>query len=250
MAAAIPFALKAAPYIGSAVAGLFGRKASGPSRGQRGAMEATQRGGEELSAAARPLLQQGQQLAGQGAGYLQQGARALGPAAQYYQNILGSRRSATEALAPETTSALEYYRGAEGKTRRTMRGGARDYALAELDRQKVGQIAGFLPSARRAAAEGATGVGQAYGGLGGQAGGLGVGLSGQGIGALGQGAYLQSGLFDQASRLREQEREGGKGWGSFIYDILSGIGGGRGGGRALLPSRRIPGLPTTGGPAL
>jgi len=223
MAAAIPFAIKAAPWIAQAGGALLGKKLSGPSKGQKAAIEGTQQSMQELRGISQPLLQQGMGLAGQGAGYLAQGGRSLQPAAQYYGNILSSRRGATESLAPETTTALEYYRGAEGKTRRTMQGGARDYALAELDRQKVGQLANMLPAARANAAQGMERIGGAYGQLGGTGIYGGGTMTGQGVNAASTAAYLGSGLFDQASRLREQAIEGGSKWGTILFDIAKQI---------------------------
>lgn len=279
MAAAAPFAMKVAPYAISALGGLFGRKASGPSRQQQTAMAGAQQASDALTGTSASLLGEGKSLrgtgteylrqgagylgqgagqVGRGAGYVSRGARELEAPASYYRNILGSRQAAQQALAPETTTALEYYRGAEGKSRRTLQGGARDEALAELDRQKVGQLAGFLPAARRTAAEGATGVGRAYGDLAGTSGALGniygglgsaagnlggtamqggTSLTGQGVNAAQTNAYLQSGLFDMASRLRDQEGAGGKAWGGFMFDIVSSLLSGKGKSTAGLPSR-------------
>lgn len=233
-AAAVPVLTKVAPYAASAVAGLFGKKASGPTKEQKAAMQTQQQGMSQLTGAAAPLLGQGTGLAQQGAGY-------LGDAGKYYQGILGSRQQAQQALAPETATALEYYRGAGNKAKRTLTGGTRDMALAELDRQKVGQLAGMLPAARARAAEGITGVG-------GTALQGGTALTGQGAGLYDTAARIGAQQFGQASELRKQAQEGGKSWGSAIFDIVKGgIGGGGGkkggGGGGILPSRSIsPGL--------
>lgn len=212
MAAAVPFALKAGAMIGGS---LLGKKLSGPSKEQQAAMAASQQSTQQLGAMAPPLMRQGQQLT-------QAGGQNLGAAGDYYRNILSSRSAARESLAPETTTALEYYRGAEGKAKRTMRGGSRDYALAELDRQKVGQIAGFLPQARANAAQGATGVG-------GTQVGAGWNLAGQGVNAASNAAYASSGLFNQATQMRQQQQEGGKQWGGLLYDIAGMMPWGKGG---------------------
>lgn len=214
--AAIPFALKAGAMIGGS---LLGKKLSGPSKEQQAATTGTQASAQQLGGMAPPLMQQG-------AGLTQQGAGTLGAAGNYYQNILSNRGAAKESMAPETSSALEYYRGAENKTKRTMRGGARDSALAELDRQKVGQIAGFLPQARANAAQGAAGVG-------GTQVGAGANLANTGVNAASNAAYVNSGLFNQASQMREQQAAGGKQWGSLLYDMANALpwkkGGGGGG---------------------
>lgn len=225
MAAAVPFALKAIPFAAQGIGALLGKKASGPSKGQQAAVAGTQQGAQTLSAAGQPLLTSG-------LNYASQAGTSLAPAAQYYSSILSNRRAASESLAPEQQTALEYYRGAEGKTRRTMRGGARDQALAELDRQRVGQLAGMLPAARRSAAEGLQGVAGTYGSLG-------TSLTGQGTNALTNAAYIQSGLFDQATKIREQEAAGGKAWGGFLYDMASQVPWGKLG-KKPLPSSRNP----------
>jgi len=222
-ASANPVLAKAAPYAASAGAAYLGKKLSGPSKEQRAGMEATAQAGPRLNAAGGTMLQQGSGLAGQGAGYLQQ-------AGQYYGNIMGNRRAATEALAPETTTALEYYRGAGNKTKRTMTGGSRDMAVAELDRQKVGQLAGMLPAARRAAAEG-------LGNIGGTAISGGTGMTGQAADLYGTAADIGGQQFQQASDIRAQQQAGGKSWGGAAYDILQNTkGGGKKGKKPPIPS--------------
>lgn len=236
-AAAIPFAMKAAPWIASGVGSLIGKKLSGPSKAQTSAMQGTQQAANQVGALSAPLLQQGTRLASQGSGYLQQGADRLGQAGSYYQNVLGSRSAGNAALAPERTTALDYYGGAERKAKRSLVGASRDTALAELDRQKVGQLSGMLGTARKGAAEGLERTGSGLGALG-NAGIYGGGMfSGQGANAATWAAYLNSGLFNQASQLKQQEQEGGKAWGGFMYDLVKsmpwGKGGGGGGGSTL-----------------
>src|SRR3546814_327776 len=123
-AAAIPVLTKAAPWIASGVGALFGKKTSGPTKQQQQAIDTTSQSQRQLTGAAAPLLGQGMQTAQQGAGY-------LGDAGKYYQGILGSRSQAQASLAPEMTTALEYYRGAGNKAKRTLTGGTRDMAVAE-----------------------------------------------------------------------------------------------------------------------
>lgn len=222
MAAAIPFALKAGSMIGGA---LLGKKLSGPSKPQQAAMTGAQQGAQALTAAGQPLLTQGMTMADRAGG-------DLDAAGQYYRNILSSRTAGREALAPEMASALNFYRGAENKTRRTLRGGSRDVALAELDREKVGRMAMLLPEARRSAAQGILDVGGTR--LSG-----GTALTGQGTNALANAAYAQGGLFNQATQLRGQEQEGGRAWGGILYDVLGALPWGKGGG-GTLPSTINP----------
>jgi len=204
---------------------------SGPSKDQKGAMAGTRESAQQVGAMGQPLMSEGLSMS-------RAGGTDLDAAGNYYRNILSSRVAGRESLAPEMTSAMEFYRGAEGKAKRTLRGGGRDYALAELDRQKVGQMAGMLPAARRSAAEGAAGVG-ATRVQGGSA------LTGQGVNAATSAGWLNQGLFNQASQIRQQEREGGSSWGKFLGDLIQSAPWGKGGGGGgVLPSKRLP-MPTT-----
>lgn len=228
-AAAVPILTKAAPYAISAVGSLFGKKMSGPSKDQKAAMDQSQAAQKQLTGAAAPLLEQGTQMNRQGGDY-------LGQAGNYYKGILGNRSQAQAALAPEMTTALEYYRGAGNKAKRTLTGGTRDMAVAELDRQKVGQLAGMLPAARREAAEGLTGVG-------GTALQGGTALTGQGAGLFDTSARIGSQNFQNATTLYNQSQKGGQSWGGAIFDIIkggAGGGGGKKGGGGGLPAGYVP----------
>jgi hypothetical protein len=203
MAAAVPFALKAAPM----VAGMFmGKKTSGANAQQKAAMTGTQQAATSLGQMGGPLVSQGTAMS-------RAGGTDLDAAGNYYRNILSSRQAGRESLAPEMGTAMEFYRGAAQKAGRTLRGGERDYGLAELDRQKVAQMAGMLPAARRGAAEG---LGQ----IGGTRMAGGASMTGQGVNAASNAAYINSGLFNQASQIREQERQGGSTWGKFLGDMV------------------------------
>lgn len=246
MAAAVPFAVQG----GAALYSYFKNKKNAAL--QTKAQETTAQSGQQLSATGPPLLQQGQQLAQQGSGYLQQGGQQLQGAGDYYSNVLSNRRSARESLAPETATALEYYRGAGNKVQRTMTGGARDTAQAELDRQKVGQIAGFLPSARANAAQGMERVGSATGNLGGQALSAGSAATGAGVNALYGSGYLNNQAFQQGQQQRQNTADSGNAWGKLFSSALSAYlnrdksggsssgGGGGGGGKGI--GSQIPNL--------
>lgn len=204
MAAAVPFAIKAGSMIGGA---LLGKKLSGPSPQQNTAMQGAQQAAGQVGQYASPLVQSGLSTIGQGRGYLNQ-------AGNYYGNILSNRRSAREALAPELKTTMDFYAGASNKAGRTLRGGARDYALAELDRQKVGNMAMMLPQARAQAAEGVGNLASSaiYGGS---------NLVGSGVGAAGQAANIYGNLFNNATTVRNQQGEGGKAWGGFLGDLAA-----------------------------
>lgn len=234
--AAIPIAMSA----GSAIYNHFKNKKANAA--QSTAMAQTQQSGADVSKLSAPLMQQGSALAGQGAGLLQQGAGQLGQAGNYYGNILSNRRAASESLAPEMTTALDYYKGAERKTARTMRGGARDYAQAELGRQKVGQMAGMLPAARASAAQGMTNVGSATGNLGSSAIYGGGSMTGQGVNAATSGASINNSLFQQGQTTRQNNADSGKGWGSMLFDVIGGIAKSKAGGTSGVPGTK-PGVP-------
>jgi hypothetical protein len=227
MAAAVPFAIKAGAMIGGS---LLGKKLSGPSKQQNTAMQGAQNAAGQVGQYASPLVQSGLSTIGQGRGYLQ-------GAGNYYGNILSNRRSAREALAPEMKNVMDYYAGATSKANRTLRGGARDYATAELDKQRVGNLAMMLPQARATAAEG-------LGNLAGSAIYGGSNLVGTGVGAAGKAADIYSGLFNNATTVRNQEGEGGKAWGGLLYDLAGSLFGGKkggGGGTAsMIPGTGIP----------
>jgi hypothetical protein len=172
---------------------------------------------------AGPLQQQGNTLLQGGAGLTRAGTETLGGAANYYRNILSNRQAASASLAPEQATALDYYRGAEGKTSRTLRGGQRDYALADLERQKVGQFANMLPQARALAAKGAEGVGgtQLQGGS--AQTGAGTALLGQGVNAAATAGNIYGNLFKQGTDINTQKQEGGKKWGSLLFDAIKAV---------------------------
>lgn len=217
-AAAIPL-LKGGSML---AASWLGKKLGGPNAQQKAGMTATQNATTQLGTAGSQLLQQGQ-------GMTQQGGNYLGQAGNYYSNLLGSRSALRSATAPETATALDYYKGAEGKVNRNLRGGSRDVASAELDRQKVGQLA-MIPAAARARA--ASGLSE----VGGQFGQMGNAAAGQGVYATGTSATAGSQLFNQGTGIGEQQRQAGNTVGNFLFDIINGTkwgkGGSGGGGKA------------------
>lgn len=241
MAAAVPFAIQG----GAALYSHFANKKNAAA--QQTAMTNTQGSAAQVGNAAPPLLKQGTELTQQGSGYLGSGARQLGQAGDYYSSILSNRRSARESLAPETSTALEYYRGAEGKNNRTLRGGSRDYANAELERQKVGQLASYLPAARANAATGMERVGSATGTLGGQALSAGNAASGQGVNAAMGSGYLNQGVFNQAQTQRQNTADTGNAWGKLFSSALTtylnrGKGSSGGGGQVPGVSGSLPNM--------
>lgn len=200
MAAAVPFAIAG----GSALYSYFKNKKANKALQQN--TQAQQGAAQGQFDAAGPLRQQGTALTTEGAG-------TLNAAGDYYKNILGSRFGARESMAPEITTALDFYKGAEEKNQRTLRGGSRDYAQAELSRQKVGQIAGFLPAARANAAQGALGVGSA------QVGG-GNALVGQSNNAAATGGYISGGVQAAYNNQMQRQTDSAKAWGQIASGIF------------------------------
>lgn len=134
----------------------------------------------------------------------------LSRAAGYYQALLGNSRAGLQtAIAPQVNSIADTYRGAEaGITQQGLRGGAKDMAVANLERDKAGAI-GALPLQAKSAAAGAGGQ-------------LGATLSGQSLGGY-------QGLLGVGENARQfnvgQSNLTGQGLGSLTAQILQSTGG-------------------------
>jgi hypothetical protein len=145
---------------------------------------------------------QGQKTAGTGEGVLKsslpalrQSLQGLASPEQYYQNILSGDKAAMEqAVAPETSSILDQYRGKRAQMAKLgPRGGGTAEAVAGSQFGQAGDVARVLQTARPQAAQGAQQVagqraqtGGAIAGVGAQLGQLGLGESGQGMQQLAQ----------------------------------------------------------------
>lgn len=142
-----------------AVASLFG--AGGPSKEERALMQQQANLMRQGSAASSRLTPLGTNL-------IRRGASALAPVQSYYGRILGGDRGAmTEALAPEIGQITEGYRSArESQAALQPRGGGRATLLSSLPYQQSRDISTLFQTARPAAAQGLTQVGQATGAMG------------------------------------------------------------------------------------
>lgn len=228
-AAAIPAAIKVGSMVGGS---LLGRMAAKPSRQASTAMQGTTAAATGLDKTGADLTTAGMPLVGQAGDYLSQ-------AGNYYGRILkGDRASMTAAVAPEQQQALEYFRGGAANIDRTMKGGSRDYAKAELDRTRVATLANIRAGARPMAAQGAERVAGAYGNIGSS-------LMGQGVQARTNAGYLQNTAYGQQQQ-DAGARETGKGFGGMLFDILQAMPWGKGG--SAMPSiyRATPSLPVGG----
>lgn len=199
-AAAIPLATTAASAI-------FGKLFGGPSKQQQAAQSGTQAAQAQLGAAAPQLMGQGQTLTGQGAS----GDLA---AQNYYKSLLGGGRSGLlAATAPETNSALDYYKGAANNLSTNLRGGARDAALANLETSKAGTLAMIPATARLGAAQGLVGASAPLLGAGANA-------TGQGVTAAQGAANAGNAAFNQGTTLFGQQAKTASGFGSMLFDAL------------------------------
>lgn len=220
--------------LGGLFGGLFGKKSAKKTEKIASTQTAEERAAEAgATGIAGKLGGIGDILYGQGAG-------TLGRATSYYETLLGrgGRGAMESAVAPAAESISDLYGGVsrslEGSN---VRGGVRDLALAEAEREKRGRIsrltAGVQPGA--AAALGDIGRFQTASGIGatGGAGGIFSDLLGKGLQSRGLGL---------TGRLAAEDARGKTGTdiGSLLFGLLaSGAGKGDGG-------KKYQGLPLGG----
>ena len=170
-------------------------------------------------AAGRPLLAQGQRtMMGPGAG------GALNPdfeqSAGYFRNILsGDRAAAAGALAPDIAAITDNYRGAERSAQANLRGGTRDLAMAELNRDRVGKTAGLRAALRPGAATALGDIGRFRTTTGLNQVNQGAGLL---AGAVPPLSNVYSGLSNNAMQQGAYANQAGSAFGNILIDILKG----------------------------
>lgn len=155
---------------------------------------------------------------------LQKSAGTFGQVGSYASPLLsGSRGAIDSVLAPERSAITDTYRGAE-RSLDSMRGGTRDLAVAELNRDRAGRLALLPGQARTAAAQTMMGVGSGQAGVGGAQASTGVGLMGQGLqgraGAAGAYGSLFGNANNNAALRAPSDAAGSSGIGSMIFDAL------------------------------
>jgi hypothetical protein len=195
-----------------------------------------------LQGTATDLGQFGTKLGQQAGGFLGDAQKFLGQAgtaynqtANYFSPMLsGSRSAINQALAPERGQITDTYRGAEKALDASgMRGGMRDLARAELNRDRAGKLSLLGPSARAAAANGMMQVGGAQSQLGATQAGTATNLFGQAAaskqGATNAYATLFGGANQQAALAQPGKEKAGGAIGSMIFDAVK-SGGKKGGG--------------------
>lgn len=201
------------PLVASTVGGIFGGKKATSSAMTRSPEEQQALGGAQGAAG---------NLATTGAGLISQGQQTQAPATNYFDTLLrGNRAQQAQATAAPRAAIGDVYRGAErGLDQAGVRGAQRDVASGELGRQKAGQIASLVTGVQPGAAQALTGIGQAQ--------------IGEGAPMLGQSGSLYSNLLGQGTQNRKYGREEGEktggAFGGLIFDMLKGVGKGKGGG--------------------
>lgn len=173
------------------------------------------------------------QLSGMGRLLYGQGATNVGQASDYWQRLMGrgGKEAALAAVGPQMGNISQIYGGvSRGLEGRNVRGGVKDLALAEAEREKAGQMSRLIHGVQpRAAGElaniGTTLTGQGIGATGG-AGGIFADLLGKGL--RGRGLGFEGRLAGEGARGRA-----GADIGKLLFTALAGMGGGgKSGGRA------------------
>lgn len=178
--------------------GLLGNRKTGAEKGLESSVK-------EQSALAREMAKFGK-------GQMSMANPAMSKAMQHYMTLLQGNRGAMDAaLAPERGQIAEAARGAQmGMDAKMAPGPQRDAALAELQRQKFGQMAMLPFQARNSAA--------------GQVGALGSDLLGKGNALMGSSASALGNMGNQYGQLAQAQQGRNQAWGqigSNIYDIFS-----------------------------
>lgn len=224
LAPAIPWIIKGGAALGGA---LLGKKSQSSAQQRSPEEQVALQGAQQ---AAGTLSQQGQMLT-------RAGMPSVGQATNYYQTLLrGNRGAMAQATAGPRAQITDVYRGAErGLERSGVRGAARDVASSELNRERASSIASLTTGVQPMAAA--------------ALGGLGTDLVGRGTSALQGVGDIYSNLLGQGANNRAYARAEGekasKGIGSFLFDILSGTLGNRGGGGGLITtSQTVPNFTT------
>lgn len=145
---AAPFII---PAVGTAISGISAYKNS-KAAGKAGAAQNALLGEQTSSA------RQGRQL---GTGMVQAGLPATQASLSYYAKLLqGNRAAMSQATAGANRQITDVYRGAErGLERQGVRGGERQTALAELNRDRAASIAGLTTGQQGGAANALADIG-------------------------------------------------------------------------------------------
>lgn len=230
LSAAMPYIIQGGTTLAGSLLGKKVAKGAQNSAMKRSPEEAAALAGAQGSATG--LQQGGQSLVKQGQSTVESGLNTLQQPTNYWSKLLGGNRaSMAQATAGARGGVTDIYRGAErGLERSGVRGAARDVQKGELNRQRAGQIAGLTTGVQPAAAENLANIGAGTASLGGQ-------ISGQGGSMMGAGGNIFQNLLGQGMENRQYGRQEGEkaggGVGSFLFDLIKGIGGSFGGGGGM-----------------
>jgi len=185
--------------------------AAGALVGRQAQKNALKRSPEE-QAALKGAQGAANQLGRVGGELTQQGQDYQRKPGQYFETLLnGNRAAMSQAVAGPTAQITGNYRGAERNLQQQgIRGAARDQAAADLNRQRVSQIAGLTTGMQPYAAEQLAKLGQDN-------------IS-TGVNALGQGGQLHSGLLGQGYTNRVYSRKEGADTASAIGGLARDVG--------------------------
>lgn len=151
-----------------------------------------------------------------GYGMVQAGLPATMSSINYFAKLLqGNRATMQQAVAGPMRQITDTYRGAErGLERQGIRGGVRETAMAELNRDRAANIAGLTTGVQGQAANALADIGSS--------------LTSQGMsgisGAAGQFGSAASGYGGQATDFRNAQREDMKGIGFSLGELFKILG--------------------------
>lgn len=231
------------PHIAGAIAGIFGGKAATKAAQKRSPEEQTALTGAQ--GAGSTLASQGAQQFATGTGLIQSGQTALAQPTSYFSRLLsGNRALQSQAIAAPRAAISDTFAGAGRQLEQSgVRGAARDEAKGELARQQAGAISSLITGVQPAAAGALTQIGQTSIGQGGA-------IAGQGSAAVGQSGNLFQNLlgqgFQNRTYAREQGQQFGQQAGGFVFDLLKGVLGKKGGGGFGTPLGPLS-IPGSGG---
>jgi hypothetical protein len=164
-----------------------------------------------------------------------QGQEGLGRATNYYETLLGKGgRGAMESLvSPQAERIADIYGGAGRGVESELRGGAKEYALSELAREKAGRISGLTRGLQFRAADRLADVGR-----------FGTGTAASAFSdILGRGQGNRQLGWQAGAYAQQQTTQMGRDLGSLIFSLMAG-GAGKGGGKKY---EGLPvGTPNTG----
>lgn len=221
LAPAMPWIIKGGAALGSMIMSKHSQKAAMKRTGEENAQLTGAEG------AANSMQQGGTNMIQSGQQGVQQGQDNMSSAGGYWSKLMGGNRAQmAQATAGSRASITDIYRGAErGLERSNVRGAQRDVASADLNRDRAGKIAGLTTGVQPGAAAQLGDLGNSQAATGNQTASTGANMQGN-------AGTLFSNLLGQSTANRQYGRaEGektGKGVGSFLFDMLSGVGGKKG----------------------